>query len=321
MSRVLVTGATGFIGSALCAVLTAKGVTVVRALRRDGVEPLAGCEDIVVGEIGPDAVWKDALSGVDAVVHLAARVHVMNETAEDPASLYQGINTETTRILAATAAEAGVKRFIYLSSTKAQAEASGERALRETDPPAPVDAYGRSKLAAELALSAIAAKTAMNVVSLRPPLVYGAGVKGNFLRLLGLVDRGVPLPLDTASNRRSLVYLGNLVDAIVRVLEHPGPVNGAFFITDGAPSSTPQLIRDIAAALGKPARLFPVPSMLLRLAGRLTGKSDQVSRLLDSLEVDDSAFRKTFGWVPAFTMTEGLQVTAAWYLARKGDRG
>ncbi len=322
----LVTGATGFIGSALLAAL--QGRAVRRALRQPAADALPG--DTVVGDIGPDTDWSAALAGVDCVVHLAARTHVMNEDAADPLAAYRRINVEATRNLAQQAAAAGVRRFVFLSSVKVNGEgfphprplysvssvplSQGERgAYVETDTPAPQDAYGISKREAEDVLRDIAARSAMELVILRPPLVHGPGVKGNFLRLLQLIHRGMPLPLASVRNRRSLLHVVNLADAIVACMDAPAAAGKTFLVSDGEDVSTPELIRKLAAGMERPARLLPCPVMLLELGAELIGQRDAVARLTGSLQVDASLLRNTLGWRPRIPLDQGLIDTARWY--------
>jgi nucleoside-diphosphate-sugar epimerase len=282
--RVLVTGASGFVGSALVPALAARSHEV-RALRR--------------GEEPPE--------GFEALVHLANIAH-----GSAPASDLQAVNVEGTRRLAERAAARGVRRFVYLSSIKASGEQSGSRPFDGTES-SPEDAYGRSKLAAERALAEVGARARLETVVLRPPLVYGPGVKANFLALLGAIDRGWPLPLASVRNARSLVYVGNLADAIARCIEAPQAAGRTYVVSDGAPRSTPDLCSAIGAALGKPARLVPFPPAVLGLAPMLRP-------LVRDLALDDSRIREELSWRPPFTPEEGLRATAAWYRA-EGRRG
>jgi nucleoside-diphosphate-sugar epimerase len=285
-----VTGAGGFVGRALCPALRRGSWSVIAAGRRE------------TGDIGPATDWRPLLDGAEAVIHLAARVHVMRDAGGD-SEAFDRVNHRATARLAAQAAEAGVRRFVFMSSVKVHGDAS-DRPLSGAAAPAPCDAYGRSKLAAETALARHAGT--MTAVMLRPPLVYGPAVKGNFLSLLRAVDRGLPLPLAAVDNRRSLIYLGNLVDAARAALEAPP---GVYLPSDGEDVSTPVLIRRVAAALGRPARLFPVPPALLRAVAAAAGKGEAYARLAGSLVVDGALP----GWRPPCTMAEGLADTAAWY--------
>jgi len=290
---VLVTGAGGFVGSNLLPVLQKAGWTTRTAGRRD------------VGALGPDTDWRRALAGADAVIHLAARVHVMRDTAADPATAFDRANHLATAALAAQARAAGVRRLVFLSSVKVHGDAA-DGPLTANETPAPTDPYGRSKHAAEQAIAALG--KAMEIVVLRPPLVYGPGVKGNFLSMLKAIDRGWPLPLAAIENRRSLIYAGNLADAIRFALDGPP---GTYLPSDRDDVSTPALLRRTADALGKRARLLPVPVAMLRGAAALVGKTAAVDRLAGSLTVDGALP----GWRPPVTMDEGLAATAAWYRA------
>ncbi len=302
--KTMVSGASGFVGRALCAHLGQRGHAAVAAVRRPA--GLAG--ESVVGEIDGAIDWTAALANCDAVVHLAARVHVMHDTADDPLALYRAINTAATLNLARQAAQAGVKRFVFVSSIKVNGEGR-DAPYRETDPPAPGDDYAVSKWEAEQGLLQIARETGLEVVILRPPLVYGPGVKANFRRLLDTVARGWPLPLGAIRNRRSLLYLGNFVDAIRVCLEHPAAAGQTFLLDDGRPVSTPELVRAIARAMGRPARLLPVPVGVLAFAGAVLGKRAAVARLTGSLHVDSSAIRARLGWTPPYSMEAGLAAT------------
>lgn len=304
--KILVTGANGFVGRALCSHLHTFGHSVVPAVRR--ASGIAG--EVIVGDVEGASDWVPALSGCDAVVHLAARVHVMNDTARNPLGLYRTTNTEATLELARQAAQSGVKRFVFISTIKVNGEARN-RPYLETDAPAPEDAYAISKWEAEQGLRQIGRETGLQVVILRPPLVYGPGVKANFLRLVQIIQRGWPLPLGAIHNRRSLLYLGNFVDAIQVCIEHPDAAGQTFLLDDGEPVSTPELIRALARAMGRPARLLAVPVGVLELAGALLGKRAAVARLTGSLYVDSSLIRSRLGWTPPFTMAAGLAATVA----------
>jgi len=304
--RVLVTGATGFVGRSLCEQLKASGRRVIPAVRRAAGMP----NEVVVGDIGPSTGWRVALAGCDAVVHLAARVHLMDDKASDPLAEFRVVNTEGTLNLARQAAQAGVKRFVFVSSIKVNGEGRDEP-YRETDAPVPEDAYALSKWEAEQGLHRIAQETGMEVVILRPPLVYGPGVKANFQRLLHTVARGWPLPLGAIRNRRSLLYLGNFVDAIRLCVEHPAAAGQTFLLDDGEAVSTPELIRAVAEAMGRPAHLLAVPVRVLELAGALLGRRTAVARLTGSLFADTSLIRSRLSWSPPYSMAEGLAVTTA----------
>lgn len=304
--KILVTGATGFVGRALCDHLLQKGHACIPAVRRASGLP----QECVVGDMDGGTDWRTALAGCDAVVHLAARVHVMHDTATDPRALYRATNTDATLNLARQAAQAGVRRFVFVSSIKVNGEGR-DAAYRETDAPAPEDPYAISKWEAEQGLWRIAQETGLEVVVLRPPLVYGPGVKANFRRLLDTVARGWPLPLGAIENRRSLLYLDNFVDAIRACVEHPAAAGQTFLIDDGQPVSTPELIRAVAQAMGRSARLLAVPVSVLELAGALLAKRAAVTRLTGSLWLDSSLIRARLGWVPPYTLLQGLDATVA----------
>jgi nucleoside-diphosphate-sugar epimerase len=314
MSQVLVTGATGFVGSTLVSRLDAEGVGVRGAVRRE-VPASGSFEPLMVGAIDGATEWADALVGVDAVVHLAARVHVMDEVETDPREAFRRVNVEGTLRLARQAAEAGVKRFVFISSIKVNGEQTPlDTPFAADDDPAPSDAYGISKHEAEQGLLALAEDTGMEVVIIRPPLVYGPGVKANFLSMMRWVHKGVPLPLGAIHNRRSLVARANLVDLIVTCLEHPAAANQIFLAGDGEDLSTTELLQRMARALDKPARLLPVSMKFLEMAARLAGKQAVAQRLCGSLRVDISKARDLLGWNPPVSVDEALQETAEAFL-------
>jgi len=322
---ILVTGANGFVGTALCNRLVAAGHRVRGALRRrDRLwKSVDGVDYVQVGDIGPDTHWAEALEGVGAVVHLAARVHVMHETAAAPLAAFRAVNVAGTERLARVAAEKGVRRFVYASSIKVNGESTATTPFTEADTAAPVDPYAVSKYEAEQALRLTAKETGLEVVIVRPPLVYGPGVGGNFLRLLQLVERGVPLPLALVDNLRSMIYLGNFADALTVCTAHSAAAGQTFLVSDGEDVSTPDLFRALAAALGVPARLFPFPVTLLKLGGLILGKQGEIGRLTGSLQVDSSKIRNTLHWQPRHTLADGLAETARWYHAQisaKSDR-
>ncbi|HEX3498839.1 MAG TPA: NAD-dependent epimerase/dehydratase family protein [Stellaceae bacterium] len=319
MSRILITGASGFVGSALLPVL-AQRHHLILAQRRAAAAPPAGAEIRVVGDIGPETVWSAALRDVDQVVHLAAHVHVGDAKA-DPAT-FTRVNSAGTQRLAEAASRAGIARFVFLSSVKVNGDASNDRPFRESDPPHPQDAYARSKWAAEQALAALAATGApnalpirpMEIVILRPPLVYGPGAKANFRALVQLCLLGVPLPFGAVDNQRSLIYSGNLADAIGCVLAAPSrPGCRTYLLRDGRDLSTGDLVRGLAAGINREARLPALPPDWLRSALRLIGKGAAADRLLGSLAVDDSRFRADYAWRPPYTVDEALTITARWF--------
>ena len=312
MMRVLVTGATGLVGSALCETLAHAGYRVRAAVRSDRPLPQWIDESVVVGDISSATDWNVALKDVDAVIHAAARVHVLRDSPAS-AQLYDETNARGTFRLAQSAAQSGVQRFVYLSSIKVNGEATGDRPFSPLDEPRPCDDYGVSKWQAEMNLQYVAARSTLQVVRIRPPLVYGPGVRANVLRLMRLVDSGWPIPLKSVRNRRSLVSVWNLCDLIVHALRSCDPAGRLCMVSDGEDLSTADLIARVASAMGRPARLVPFPAVLMRAAGGLIGKSEEVTRLLGSLQVDISMTR-AWGWTPIVSVDEGLQRTVRWYL-------
>lgn len=312
---ILVTGAEGFVARALLARPLELGMR--RALRHKPSATTAN--DCLVGEIDAQTDWRFALQGVEHVVHLAARTHVLHEHEADPLSAYRRVNVDATRRLAQQAIAAGVRRFVFLSSIKVNGESTAEgQRYSETDTPAPIDAYGISKLEAEDVLRDLAAGSTMELVILRSPLVYGPGVKGNFLRLMQWIARGALLPLGSIGNRRSLVYLENLVDAVVACIDTPAAAGKTYLVSDGEDVSTPDLVRAIAVALGVKPRLLPCPTALLELAGSVLGRNDALARLTGSLQIDASRIRVELGWRPHRTLDEGLAQTARWFRTLPG---
>lgn len=306
--RVLVTGANGFVGRALIERLGQdtrfETVCAVRNVQSFASTLPGRTRTIVVGDINAETNWTEALRETDCVVHLAARVHVMHETAGDPLSEFRKVNVDGTRTLALQAAAAGVRRLVYLSSIKVNGEAG---VFTERDAPAPTDPYGVSKNEAEIALREIAKQTGLETVIIRPPLVYGPGVKANFRMLMDLVAKGMPLPLGAVNNRRSFVAVQNLADFIVHVITNSAAANETFLVSDGDDISTAELVRRMGMALGKPARLLPVPSGLMRTGAAMLGKKAVSERLLGSLQLDISKARRLTGWNPPVTMTDALK--------------
>jgi nucleoside-diphosphate-sugar epimerase len=307
---VLVTGATGFVGTALCAALSSAGYHVRRAIRTSSS---ARISDAVVGNIDGDTAWKAALEGVDTVVHLAARTHVIDDRAENPLAAYRRINVFGTHNLVDQAIEADVRRFIFMSSIKVNGEETLGAPFRETDTPQPQDAYGMTKLEAEELLTAQARTSGLELVIVRPPLVYGPGAKGNLLRLMRLVARGVPLPFGSIKNSRSLLGVGNLADAIMACVRSPRAAGRTYLVSDGEDLSTPALVQMLATALNAKARLVGCPVALLEAAGAVTGKTAEVTRLTRSLEVDSSSIRRELAWAPPHPVARGLAEMGRWY--------
>lgn len=316
MKRFLITGANGFVGKPLCAELLRQGHSV-RAAVRSASSAVENVEVVAVGSIDGKTDWSDALRGVDVVIHLAARVHVMKDTAADPLAEFLKVNLYGTSNLAQQAARAGVKRFVYVSSVKVNGEQTAEtQPFTESDEPDPQDPYGMSKWRAEQDLRRIAHETGLEVVIVRPPLVYGPGVKGNFIRLLGAIDRGIPLPLAGADNARSLVYVGSLVDALIACASHSGAAGQTYLVSDNEDVSTAKLVEKIARALGRNSRSFYFPPGLLRAAAAVLGRSEQIARLFGSLRVSAEKLHSELGWTPPYTLEQGLRATAEWYRSR-----
>ncbi|MDT3313304.1 SDR family oxidoreductase [Pseudomonas sp. rhizo66] len=311
--RVLVTGATGFVGEAVVfRMLLDKAYAPVAAVR--GESRLSGLCDVVSFDLSA-SVELPALMQIDTVVHCAARVHVMSDTAADPLAKFREVNVQGTTRLARKAAEAGVRRFLFISSIKVNGEATlPGMPFKADDQPAPVDPYGVSKCEAEERLREIGRETGMEIVIIRPPLVYGPGVKANFLSMMSWLRKGLPLPLGALRNQRSLVALGNLVDLIVTCIAHPAAANQTFLVSDGEDLSTTRLLRRMAAALDRRALLLPLPQMLLRAAAQLVGKGDMAQRLCGSLQVDINKTRLLLQWSPPFSVDKALKVTAMHYL-------
>lgn len=313
--RMLITGANGFVGRVLCDAALVRGFDVKAATRtscpfndrfNDRIE------SAVVGAVDGATDWTTALQGVDVVIHLAARVHVMREEAMDPLAEFRRVNTAGTVHLARTAVAAGVKRLVYVSTIKVNGEETPPgRRYSELDSPAPQDPYGVSKWEAEQALRSLALESGLQVAIVRPPLVYGAGVKGNFAQMLQAVARGIPLPFAAVNNRRDLLYVGNLVEALLVCASHPAAAGQTFLLSDGEPVSTPELLRRLAQALGVADRVFPFPPVLLKLAGKLAGRTAQIERLLGSLQIDSGKIRRELDWQPPYSLEQGLRDTVA----------
>lgn len=304
----LVTGASGFVGSALVKRLTADNNLVVVAVRRTGIEIPSGVKSIQVGDLLPMTNWGLSLCGVSSVIHCAARVHLFNDKSSSPLTEFRRVNVDGTANLARQAAAAGVRRFIFLSSIKVNGESTQDRPpFTADDLPAPGDPYGVSKYEAEEVLRQIATETGMDVVIIRPPLVYGPGVKANFETMMRWLAHGVPLPLAAVTyNCRSLVALDNLVDLIVTCLNHPAAANQTFLASDGEDLSTADLLSLMGVALGKPARLFYMPPTLLKLGALVLNKSGIYQRLCCSLQIDITKTSQLLGWTPPVSVNEGL---------------
>lgn len=321
VERILVTGANGFIGREVVRELCARGRPVVATVRR-GEEYRSDTDaesHFAIGELGPETVWDKALRDVSTVVHLAGRAHILRETSLDPLAAYRLVNVGGTGQLARSAAAAGVKRLIFLSSIGVNGNASGAAPFRETDSPQPHSDYANSKWEAEQLLLAIGRETGLEIVIIRPPLVYGPGVKGNFLALLKLVSRVPIWPFGRIDNLRSLLGLNNLVDFILLCLDHPAATGEIFLLADGEDISTPDLIKMIAEAMGRPAHLVGVPPMILELAARLTGRYATWEKICGSLQLDTAKARNSLGWRPVTGLTDGIERTVRWYLQSGHD--
>lgn len=310
--KLLVTGANGFVGRALFDALARAGQTVAAGVRR----PCGIAGEVILPALDCDSgAWEAPQSWLscDVVVHLAARVHVMREASSDPTSLYRSANATATRTLARAASRVGVRRFIFLSSIKVNGEGTAAgHPFNAADTPAPQDPYGISKMEAEQGLREIAAETGMEVVIVRPPLVYGPGVKANFASMMRAVQRDIPLPLASVThNCRSFVALDNLVDLLITCIDHPAAANQTFLVSDGEDLSTAELLRRLGQAMNKPARLLPVPPSLLQLGANLLGKGDMAQRLLGNLQVDIGHTRNTLNWTPPISVDEGLRRAVA----------
>jgi len=305
--KVLVTGASGLVGQRLCQRLLHDGIDVRMAVRSK-VTGWNAFDQVETASIDGATDWTGALQEVTVVIHLAARVHVMQETLADPLAAFRSVNVNGTFNLARQAVAAGVKRFVFISSIKVHGESTEPgRAFRESDTCKPQDDYAISKFEAEQGLRQLAADTGMEVVIIRPPLVYGPGVKANFAALMRAVQKGWPLPLGTIPNKRSLIALDNLVDFIITCSTHPQAANQTFLVSDGQDLSTTALVRGLAQAAGVSARLLPVPVGVLAWVARLLGKGGEVQRLCGNLEIDSSKARDVLGWTPPVSAAEGLR--------------
>lgn len=313
---ILVTGASGFVGRELCAELVRRRYSVRGAVRGDSVS--ASHTTVRIADIGPETGWTPALEGIEVVIHLAARVHVMHDVSGDPLAEFRKVNVAGTENLARQAAAAGARRLVYVSSIGVNGlQTVSGKPFFESDAPNPHNAYALSKLEAEQVLARISRETGLEIVIVRPPLVYGGNAPGNFAQMFNVLARGIPLPLAAVHNLRSLIYLGNLADALILCAVAPEASGRTYLVSDGEDISTPELLRRLGAATGAQARLFPCPAALLRLFGQLSGKPDQIDRLLGSLRINDEKIRRELGWVPPYTLEQGLRATAEWYRSRR----
>jgi nucleoside-diphosphate-sugar epimerase len=311
-SRILVTGANGFVGQVLCGVLGAAGYSVRAALRGPCALPVGATDSTLVGDIDATTDWSAALAGVDLVAHLAGRAHRLGDTRAD-AERYAATNAWGTRRLAEACAAAGVRRLVFVSTVKVNGEGPTITPYSAQDPPAPHDPYGQSKWLGEQLLQEVTARSHLQAAIVRPPLVYGPGVRANFLRLLRWVDRGWPIPLGAVQNRRSLVSVWNLCDLLMRLLTHPGAAGRVWMVSDDEDLSTPELMREIARAMERRARLIPVPVALLASVAAATGRRAELRRLCGSLQVDITPTRHELAWAPPVSFGEGLARTVSWY--------
>lgn len=318
--RVLLTGATGFVGGALLESLVSQGVQVVAPTRRPLEPPRSGLETPRICDIDRRTDWRAALAGVDAVIHCASRVHVMHETSADAAAAFRRTNVEGSLALADQAKSLGVRRFVFVSSIKVNGEKTEVgQVFRSSDRPAPTDPYAISKFETEVELGRLFSGSGTELVIVRPPMVYGPGVKGNLQALVHLVRRGIPLPLAAIRNRRSLISLDNLVSVIERCAAHPNAAGATFLVSDGDDVSTPDLVKWIGDGLGIPAHLLYCPESLLVLGARVLRKSEQLRRLTGNLQIDSSPVRAALDWRPSSTPREGIIRMARWFSRPQGS--
>lgn len=316
MSTYLVTGANGVVGRKLCEELEKRGISVRATVRSKNNNGIANVPVVEVGDIDGETEWTEALAGVDVVLHLAAASDVSKVKTDDDADIeavFHKVNVDGTRHLAQLAQAAGVRRFVYVSSIGVHGNDSGCGSFDEESIPKPSGKYASSKLAAETALSIIAPESAMEIVIVRPPLVYGAGMSNNLLRLMKLIDYRLPLPLAAVRNVRSLIYIGNLVDAIIICATHPAAAGKTYLVSDDEDVSTPQLIRYFAKLMGKQCFLWPLPCWMLRLAGKFVGKTAEIEGLLATRKIDNSKIKRELGWIPPFSLEEGLADMVQWF--------
>ncbi|MGL1834085.1 UDP-glucose 4-epimerase family protein, partial [Rhodocyclaceae bacterium SMB388] len=317
LPMMLVTGASGFVGRALCHQLQERGALRIAVRSRNSPEWPKGF-DVVEATLDPSHDWRPALDSITTVIHCAARVHVMNDDTANPLAEFRRLNVDSTLRLATQASAAGVRRFVFISSIKVNGEGTSPgRSFTSEQAPAPLDPYAVSKWEAECKLRTLAAETEMEIVIIRPVLVYGPGVKANFLNMMRCLHKGIPLPLGAIHNKRSLVALDNLVDLIVTCIDHPQAANQTFLVSDGEDLSTTELLRRMSQALGKRPRLLPVPAWLLETAAKVLGKQSIAQKLCGSLQVDIEHTRERLGWTPPVSVDAALEKTARHFLAQQ----
>jgi nucleoside-diphosphate-sugar epimerase len=305
--KILVSGANGFVGKPLCEALIKRGWMVRGAVRSQGFDNLS-IEFVKINDINAQTDWSEALRDIDVVIHLAARVHNREEMSADPLMEFQKVNVEGTKQLAMQATKAGVKRFVYVSSIGVMGP-QGKLPFTEEDKPNPQNYYSISKWEAEKCLSEIAKKYGLEVVIIRPPLIYGPNAPGNFFKMTQLIKKKIPLPLASIKNLRSLIYIDNFIDALVLCVNHPKAAGKTFLISDGDDVSTPQLFIEVAKAMGAKINLLPCPIFLLKVLALFTGKRLVLSKLLDYLQIDNSKIKHDLGWKPKVCMGVGLKRT------------
>lgn len=310
---ILVTGSNGFVGQQLCRTLHTRNMPFRGAVRNN---PQDG--QVAVGNLNGATDWQTALAGCDAVIHAAARVHVMSDTDDDPLRAYREVNVDATLNLARQAHRAGVKRLVFVSSVKVNGEATTTKPFSGSDRSMPCDPYGQSKMEAEAALLAFGLESGLEIAIVRPPLVYGPGVKANFLNLIKLVQRGLPLPFRLATGLRSIVALDNLVDLLILCCSHPNAVGHVFMVSDGGDLTVRQLVDSIALAMGKTILMVPVPPGWMRAGARMVGKAGVADRLLGSLQVDIHDTCQRLGWEPVVSAQAAINATVADFIASKG---
>lgn len=318
MTNIGVIGASGFVGRHLSRELVQRGYDVRAIVRSRGSAP-EGTDELALGDFTGHPNWDEALEGLDVVICLAARVHVMKESADDPLAEFRRVNVQVTREIAEAAVRTGVSELVFLSSIKVNGEETlSGSPYRASDPPMPQDPYGVSKLEAEEVLRGIGSRSGLKFAVIRPPLVYGPGVGGNFLRILKLARSGLPLPLGSINNKRAMISVSNLADAVITASEADFGPWVVILVNDQESITTTHLFRSLASAMGVPSRLLPVPAGLLSRALTLAGKKAEATRLLGSLDVEISSDPAGFGWTPPYSTEESLKRTALWYLKSTG---